>query len=73
MARTGRLIKAVQSSTQPLAGVFRLLRSHLGGESAYANRDVKAYLVCHMAVEKTSIWVGAGAAMPDDKLFKLEM
>jgi hypothetical protein len=73
MARTGRLIKAVQSSAQPLAGVFRLLHSRLGGESAYANRDVKAYLVCHMAVEKTSIWVGAGAAMPDDKLFKLEM
>jgi len=73
MARTGRLLKVVRSSTQPLAGVFRLLRSRLGGESAYANRDVKAYLVCRMSVEKTSIWVGAGAALPEDELFSLEV
>jgi len=73
MARTERLLKVIQASAKPLTGVFRLLRSRLGGESAYANRDVKAYLVCRMTVEKTSIWVGAGAALPDDTLFSPEI
>lgn len=72
MARTARLFKVVKKSTTPLELVFRLLRSRLGGTSAYSNRDVKAYLVCQMTVEKISVWVGSGAALPGDQLFRFE-
>jgi hypothetical protein len=53
--------------------VFRMMQSRLGDESANSNRDVKAYLVCHMSTEKTSIWVGPGAPVSGDELFSFEM
>lgn len=67
-ARTARFMRVVQQSEDALPLVFRMLRSQAGGESAYANNSVKAYLVCRMTPAKTSIWVGAGAPMPDDEL-----
>jgi hypothetical protein len=74
LARTGRFLKVIQASNnEALPLVFRMLRSRLGGESAYANRDVKAYLVCRMSTEKTSIRVGAGAALAGDELFSLDV
>lgn len=71
--RTHRLIGKYGDSDNPLEMVFRLLRSGLGGDSAYANRDVKAYFVCRMAPGKTAIWVGPGAALPGDEMFTLEL
>ena len=68
-ARTSRFMRVVQRSENALPLVFRMLQSRLGGESAYSNASVKAYLICHMAPKITSIWVGAGAPMADDDLF----
>ena len=59
-------------SNEALPLVFRMLCSRSGGESAYANPSVKAYLVCHMTPAKTSIWAGAEAPAPDDKFFTFE-
>ncbi|HEY3311269.1 MAG TPA: hypothetical protein VGK00_06470 [Anaerolineales bacterium] len=73
MARTTRLLRVIQNSADGLGPVFRLLRSRLGGPSAYANSDVKAYFVCRMAADETSIYVGAGPALRGDDLFTLEM
>jgi len=70
--RTARLMRVVKNCTDARPMIFRLLRSNLGGESAYSNRDVKAYFVCHMQPGKTSIWAGPGAAMKDDPLFIME-
>ncbi len=72
MARTARFMKAIQKSVTALPLIFRMLYSHSGGESAYCNHDVKAYLVCRMATERTSIRVGSGAPAPDDELFTYE-
>jgi hypothetical protein len=71
-SRTARFMRVVQQSKDALPLVFRMLRSRTGGESAYANTSAKAYLVCRMTPAKTSIWVGAGAPMPNDKLFTFE-
>ena len=73
MARTGRLIKVIQQSSDTVGMILRMLRSRLGGESAYSNRDVKTYFVCKMTTEKIFIQVGAGAAILGDKLFSIEM
>jgi hypothetical protein len=71
-ARTSRFMRVVQQSNAALPLVFRMLQSRLGGELAYANESVKAYLVCRMTPQKTLIWVGAGAPTPDDELFTFE-
>jgi hypothetical protein len=71
-ARTSRFMRAVQQSDHTLPLVFRMLQSRLGGDLAYANKSVKAYLVCHMTSQKTLFWVGAGAPMPGDNLFTFE-
>jgi len=71
-ARTARFMKVIQSSRDALPLVFRMFCSQTGGEAAYANTSVKAYLVCRMAPTKTSIWVGGGAPIRDDELFTFE-
>jgi hypothetical protein len=71
-ARTARFMRVIQRSNEALPLVFRMLCSRSGGESAYANPSVKAYLVCHITPAKTSIWAGAEAPAPDDKFFKFE-
>jgi hypothetical protein len=71
-ARTARFMRVIQKSEAALPLVFWMLQSRLGGESAYSNQDVKAYLICQMKPQKTSVWVGAGAPMPDDNLLTFE-
>jgi hypothetical protein len=71
-ARTSRFMRVIRQSNDPLSLIFRILRSRLGSESAYSNQAVKAYLVCRMTPQKTFIWVGAGAPIPDDNLFTFE-
>ena len=71
-ARTFRFMRVIRQSDNPLSFVFRMLQSRLGGESAYSNETVKAYLICRMTPQKTSIWVGAGAPVPGDDLFTFE-
>jgi hypothetical protein len=72
LARTAEFMQAVQKAGDALPAIFEMLRSQLGGDSAYANPDVKAYLVCRMSPDKISVWVGSGPAMPDDRLFIFE-
>jgi hypothetical protein len=48
-----------------------MLRSRLGNNSAYANHDVKGYLLCRMTAGDTRIWVGSGPPMPGDELFSV--
>lgn len=72
MARTSRFMQVIQQSDIALPLVFRMLHSHMGGESAYSNEAVKAYLICRMTSQKTFIWVGAGAPMPGDDLLTIE-
>ena len=69
MARTGRFLQVIQNAPNALALIFRMLRSRLGDDSAYANHDVKAYLVCRMAAQEMRLWVGNGAPMAQDELF----
>ena len=71
-ARTSRFMRVIQQSEDALPLVFRMLQSRLGGASAYSNESVKAYLVCRMTPQKTSIWVGAGAPRPADNMFTFE-
>jgi hypothetical protein len=71
-ARTSRFMPVIQRSNDALPLVFRMLQSRLGGELAYSNESVKAYLVCQMTRQKTFIWMGAGAPTPDDELFTFE-
>ncbi|MEI7846157.1 MAG: hypothetical protein WCK35_10170 [Chloroflexota bacterium] len=69
MQRTARFINTIKNASQPHKMVLRMLESRLGGEAAYANRDVKAYLVLRMAPGETSILVGAGARTSDGNVF----
>ncbi len=69
LARTARFIRVVQKCPDALPQIFRMIRSRLGKDSAYANYDVKTYLVCQMKPDKISIWAGAGAAMKSDALY----
>ena len=55
--RTERFLRVIRNSSEPLPLIFRMLSSRLGGESSYANRDVKATLVCQMDPQKTCLWV----------------
>ena len=57
LARTERFLQVIRKSSQPLPLVLRMLRSRLGGESAYANHYVKATFVCRMEPQKTSFWL----------------
>jgi hypothetical protein len=70
--RTARLLRVIQRAPEAQPLIFRLLRSRLGGESAYANRDVKAHFVCRLAPEKLSVWVGSGPARAGAPLFFTE-
>jgi len=70
--RTSRLIKVIQKSADAFPLVFRLLRSRLGGDSAYSNQDVKAHLLCRMTPKNTSILVGAGPAGHGAELLRFE-
>jgi hypothetical protein len=72
-ARTARWMCLVRQSGDALPLIFRLLQSRLGGEAAYANPSVKAYLVCRMSPDKTSLWVGAGAPWRGDEFFTFEV
>ena len=69
MHRTARFIRTIKNASNPRKMVLGMLASRLGGEAAYANRDVKAYLVLRMAPGETSILVGAGARTPDGDVF----
>jgi hypothetical protein len=69
MVRTERFVQVIKMSSEPLPLVFRMLQSRLGGDSAYANHDVKAYLVCRMTPEESTVWVGSGTPMPEDELY----
>lgn len=70
--RTARLLRVIQRAPEAQPLIFRLLRSRLGGEAAYANRDVKAHFVCRLAPEKLSSWVGGGPARAGEPLFFTE-
>ena len=69
MARTERFIQVFRKSSEALPRVFRMLRSRLGGDSAFANHEVKAYFVCRLTPEENRIWVGCGPPMLEDALF----
>jgi hypothetical protein len=71
--RTDRLVKAIRNSEHALPFIFRMLRSHAGGDMGYSNPDVKAYLVCHMSHERTRTWVGCGPASSSNELFPAEI
>ena len=68
MKRSGRMLKVIGESTDPLRGIMRMMESKLGGESAYANKDVKARLVCRISADEMRLWVGAGAAQAGEPL-----
>jgi hypothetical protein len=69
VARTERALRIVARSEDPIAGLSRLLSSRVGGDFAYANQSVKAHFLCRMATDETSIWVGPGPAVYEDRLF----
>ncbi|MEI6291803.1 MAG: hypothetical protein WCP19_15390, partial [Chloroflexota bacterium] len=73
MTRTSRLVKKIHTAEQPRQAVLHMLSSQSGGEAAYANRDVKAYMVHHMSAEKTSIAVGAGARLKGDEVVEFHI
>ncbi len=45
----------------------RLHTSRLGGEAAYANRDVMAHFIVRLAPHEMEAWIGAGPAMKRDR------
>ena len=71
LARTRRFLQVIRRAPEPLPLILRMLRSRLGNDSAYANHDVKGYLVCRMTAGDTRIWVGSGPPMPGDELFSV--
>jgi hypothetical protein len=73
VARTSRFIKVIRNAGDALPLIFRMLCSRAGGDFSYSNQDVKAYLVCRMSAEKTTIQVGSGSATPSDELFSVEI
>jgi hypothetical protein len=68
VGRTARFINVIHHAEDALPLIFRILRSHAGGDMGYSNPDVKAYVVCHMSMDKTSLWAGCGSAAADDEL-----
>lgn len=44
------------------ATLFKLLCSVDGGSYAYANQDVKAYLICQVFPKRLEVWLGTGPA-----------
>ena len=73
LARTEKLIRNPRHAGDPMTLISGILCSRLGGDSAYANRDVKATFVCRMAGNQTTIRVSPGAATPDGEYFSLEL
>ncbi len=60
--RTARFLRIAQNAEDALPLIFRMLQSRASGDSAYANPDVKAHFVCHLAMAATTLWVGGGPA-----------
>ena len=64
--RTERALRLVSQLPEKLPALKRILASTAGGEFAYCNKDVKAYLICHCSAAEMIKWVGSGPALPDD-------
>ena len=43
--------------------IYSMLGSRLGGDGAYANEDVRAWMIAHLSDEALSVWTGAGAVI----------
>lgn len=69
--RVRRTIQAVGTFSPSEVGsshCLRLLASRLGGPNAYANSDVKSYLIARVYPTWTELWIGAGPAFKTDEL-----
>ncbi len=64
---TRRLLAGVPSANGAAAALLRLLASRAGGAAGYANVDVKGHLVCRVAANQTTAWVGAGPALRGER------
>lgn len=65
--RTRRFLKEKQKGQPPdgdMAFLHKMIASRLGGEWAYANRDVKAHFLQRLSLDETETWLGSGPAVP---------
>ena len=65
--RTAAAISGMDLSEDTLSGLFDLLASQDGGEYAYANEHVKAYVLCRVYSGGLRVAVGAGPALARDR------
>lgn len=63
LSRTQRLLSSKANALNHLEGFCRLVSSRAGGDYAYSNRHVKAYLVGWVSDTGMNIQVGPGPAM----------
>jgi hypothetical protein len=61
--RSSSLIERIKTAQEPLKAVQEMLTSRYGGSYAYANADVKAYVVGRLTPSGLALWVGAGTAL----------
>jgi hypothetical protein len=61
--RSSSLIERIKTAQEPLKAVQEMLTSRYGGSYAYANTDVKAYVIGRLTSSGLALWIGAGTAL----------
>jgi hypothetical protein len=70
--RTARAMAGFRAAPNKLAFLHQLIASHEGGEYAYVNQDVKAFILCRLSESGLEKWIGAGPANLGDELAMYE-
>jgi hypothetical protein len=66
LKRTEQALREREPGASSMQNFFNLLCSRSGGEYAYANMDVKAYLIGQISPGAMEIWLGPGPALEED-------
>ena len=66
--RTAHTMAGFRAAPSKLDFLHQLIASNEGGEYAYVNKDVKAFLLCHLSENGLKKWIGVGSANLGDEL-----
>jgi hypothetical protein len=68
IARTEKALESFMPAPNKLEFLHQLIASHEGGEYAYVNKDVKAFILCRISNTGLEKWIGSGSANIEDDL-----
>jgi hypothetical protein len=68
IARTEKALEGFIPAPNKLRFLHQMIASQEGGEYAYVNKDVKAFILCHVCNTGLEKWIGAGPANIEEEL-----